>query len=60
MDYSTLIEDGELSDLGIDFAVEVSNGERDIPQDLPSEIRRLIQEALEAMGLALVGALDNG
>jgi hypothetical protein len=60
MDYSELIENGELSDAGIDLAVQVSNGDLVIPDDLPEEVKTLIEEAVQAMALGLVGALPNG
>lgn len=50
-----LSEDGELSDKGLDYAIDSHNeGKPPLPKDMPSEIQRLIREAWAVMDPGLL------
>jgi hypothetical protein len=60
MNYEELIENGELSDKGLDYVIELSNeGKTDLPIRMPVAVRKLVIEALNVAADALLGYLDE-
>lgn len=54
--YSDLAQDGDLTDAGIDYAVELYNqGSFALPEEVPRTVAELIREAWAAMDAGLVG-----
>ena len=56
-EYLDLIDGDELSDAGLDYALNTVDGSRELPQDMPGNIRILIEEAWNVQDRMLVGSL---
>lgn len=57
MDYESLVDGDELTDEGLDYAIELSNEGKPVPADAPPNVRRLLNEAIDAAAGALLGTL---
>ncbi|MBW4484901.1 MAG: hypothetical protein KME14_20390 [Tildeniella torsiva UHER 1998/13D] len=61
MNYDDLYANGELTDAGLDYALEVDGSDdRTLPNDMPAELKALIEEAIAAFDGKFAEAFSNG
>lgn len=56
-DYADYLDGAELSDLGLDYALDQAESDRRLPADMPPNLQALIREAWAAQDRMLVGTL---